>query len=138
MHNDLQTLRHLLSQVVRAAGKRRRELEECLEIGHGNLERIFDGRVDLRVRHIMAVAKLLGVRPGQLIDLGCPEITGAAWRDVEDILAPGRHATAAGLAEQKARDRQELIALIDQSVRRALEQSGLRRPDAPPDGRPPE
>ncbi len=127
--NDLKTLRHLLYQLTRASGRGRRDLEERLGIGHGNLERLFDGRVRLGVRHVLAFAELLGVRPGALLDLGCPETTAGARREVADWLAPGHQAMAGGLAEQKARDRRELAAMIDESVRRALERSGVRPPD---------
>ncbi len=124
--NDLKTLRHLLWQLLRAYGGARRPLEDRLGVGHGNLERLFDGSLHLRVGHVLALAELLGVRPGALLDLGCPETTAAARREVADWLSPGRPAVASGLAEQKARERRELVELIDESVRRALERSGLR------------
>jgi hypothetical protein len=127
--NDLKTLRHLLWQLLRAYGGSRRVLEDRLGVGHGNLERLFDGTLHLRVQHVLAFAELLGVRPGALLDLGCPELTAAARREVADWLSPGRHAVASGLAEQKARERQELVALIDEAVRRALEQNGLQAQD---------
>lgn len=137
MRDDLKTLRHLLSQVTRAAGLGRRQLEERIGVSHGNLDRLFDGQLDLRVRHLVALAQLLEVRPGQLLDLGCPDATAAARQDVEDILAPGRHGAPADLATRKAREREELVALIDTTVQRALAKSGRAR-RRPPDGSPAE
>lgn len=83
------------------------------------------------MRHLLALADLYQVRPGQLLDLGCPETTAAARRDVADLLAPGKDAIAASVAEQqRARDGEDLEARIGKVLRRELERLGLGRPAA--------
>jgi DNA-binding Xre family transcriptional regulator len=91
---DLQNFRYLLGQMIRAERWPRRQLERRLGLGHKNLEKLLDGTMETRLRHILAVAEWLGVRPGELVDLGCPETAAAARRKVADVLidqrGPGR------------------------------------------------
>ena len=100
---DLQNFRYLLGQVIRAERWPRRRLEGRLGLGHKNLEKLLDGTMEVRLRHILAVAEWLGVRPGELVDLGCPETAAAARRKVHDVLAPGREAVEAGVAQKGPR-----------------------------------
>ena len=86
-NNDLRTLRALVREALPTYHGSGRAVEEALGIGHGNLSHLLDGRLELRVRHLLAIATMLGVPPHQFLELGCPETTDAARRDLTDFVA---------------------------------------------------
>lgn len=65
MNADEEVLRfsRLLESVVRVSKISVRELERRLDLGGGSLNRIFSGRIDLKVRHILLVMDALGLDP---------------------------------------------------------------------------
>lgn len=134
---DLQNFRYLLGQVVRAERWPRRQLERRLGLGHANLEKLLDGTMEVRLRHILAVAEWLGVRPGELVDLGCPETAAAARRRVTDVLAPSREALEAGVAQKGAAQAGgDLEAMIEKVVRQVIDQRSPGKAEEPPGGEP--
>lgn len=86
-NSDLCTLRALVREALPTYYGAGRALEEALGIGHGNLSHLLEGRLELRVRHLLAIAKMLGVPPHQFLELGCPETTDAARRDLTDFVS---------------------------------------------------
>lgn len=119
---DLATLRELLRRVAQETRSTSRELEERLEIGHGNLGKLLSGRIELRVRHILAFAELLEVSPGELVAAGCPEATAAATINLEDWLAPPRRPVRAATPGQTAlpASAEELVELLRREIRSEL------------------
>ena len=116
---DLRQLRQVLEQAVRASHMTIREMERSLGLGHGSLYRLFDGNLDLRVRHLLALADLLGVPPTDFLELGCPDAMSRAKRRLTDWIGhSGQEArpTAASLSLE------ELKELIRSTVREELEQ----------------
>ena len=51
----------LLRQAVRAAGFSVSEIERRLGTGPKNLRRVFDGSVDLKFKHVVAVLRIIGM-----------------------------------------------------------------------------
>ncbi len=85
--SDLLTLRALVREALPTYHGAGRAIENALGIGHGNLAHLLDGRLELRVRHLLAIAKMLGVPPHQFLELGCPEANDAARRDLTDFVS---------------------------------------------------
>lgn len=85
--SDLRTLRALVREALPTYHGAGRALEDALGIGHGNLTHLLDGRLELRVRHLLAIARMLSVPPHQFLELGCPEATDSARRDLTDFVA---------------------------------------------------
>lgn len=85
--SDLRRLRALVREALPTYHGAGRALEDALGIGHGNLSHLLDGRLELRVRHLLAIARMLGVPPHQFLELGCPEATDSARRDLTDFVA---------------------------------------------------
>ncbi len=117
---DLKQLRQVLREAVRATRMSTRDLERRLGIGNGNLGRMLDGRLDLRVRHLLALADLLDVPPGDLLELGCPDAVSRAKHRLGDWIgkrsSPPAEPTAASLSLD------QLNELIRNAVQQALEQ----------------
>lgn len=88
MSEDLGQLRAVLRQAVSACRVSRRTIEIAMGIGHGNLERILDGRNELRVRHIIALARFLKVPPQDFLELGVPQPEGGTKYRLHDWVNP--------------------------------------------------
>ena len=87
MSEDLRQLRAVLRQAISASRLSARSIETAMGLGHGNLERILDGRNDLRVRHLLALAKLLKIPPQDFLELGVPQEAGTKYR-LRDWIKP--------------------------------------------------
>lgn len=117
---DLRQLRGLLRDALAHLGMPTRTLEGTLGIGHGNLSHLLEGRLELRVRHLLSIARELGVPPHQFLQIGCPETTSAARRDLGDLIPTARKPAApqpADLDERiRAIVREELAARFGDKV----------------------
>ena len=136
--NDLRSMRRLLGELVEKLDHSHRELEDLLEIGHGNLHKLLDGKIELRVRHLLTFAELLQVAPSELVAAGCPESEAAATRRLSDWLPSLRAAEPARppAHTELPVTREELTRLLRQEVRREVARQAARRPPAAPDGEP--
>ena len=117
MSNDLRQLRGLIREALNQTGMTGRRLEEELEIGHGNLQHLLEGQLELRVRHLLTIARLLKIPPHQLLELGCPDAERTASYDLADVLGrklPQRAKESASLSEDRVRSifREELSRLM--------------------------
>ncbi len=93
---DLAEFRHVLRELVRMVRMSVRDLERTLGIGHGKLEQLLNGEMEIRLRHVLAMAEVLGVSPGDLLTIGCAEATRRARKRVVDWLphlAPKKEGT---------------------------------------------
>ena len=121
MPDDLKQLRAVLREAVRALRIPVRDWERRLGVGHGNLDKLLDGTLELRVRHILAFAKLLRVSPGDLLDTGCPDLVEQAEHRVSDWVASAS-ARSAPKAEPATSPvlSDEIVAAIREAVRQEL------------------
>lgn len=71
--DELEELRAVLREAVAACRLSYREVEDELGLGHGSLQRLLDGRVDVRVHHLVDLARILQVHPMEFLELGFPD-----------------------------------------------------------------
>lgn len=93
---DLAEFRHVLRELVRVLRIPVRDLERTLGVGHGKLEKLLNGELEIRLRHVLALADVLDISPGDLLTMGCTEATRRARRHVVDWLphlAPKKEGT---------------------------------------------
>jgi transcriptional regulator with XRE-family HTH domain len=107
---DLRELRGLLREAVEASRMQTRDIEKALGIGHGNLARLLKGTLELRIRHLLAFARLLNIPPADFLELGCPEASRNARRRLLDWLGPDRRESKA--VSRLPATTQELTELI--------------------------
>jgi len=88
MSEDLRQLRAVLRQAISASRLSSRNIETAMGLGHGYLERILDGRSELRVRHLLALAKLLNVPPQDFLELGVPQPEAGTKYRLKDWIMP--------------------------------------------------
>jgi len=86
--DDQRRLRTVMREAVRASRSPARQLERKIGLGNGNLERLLDGRLVIRVHHLVALARTLGVPPADFLELGFPEAAASAPHRLRDYLAP--------------------------------------------------
>jgi hypothetical protein len=115
---DLASLRDLLREAVAGSRLTGREAEAVLGIGHGNLERLLNGTLELRIRHVLALARHLQVSPADFFAMGCPEAVGAAQHDLAEWVTPPRRRQAGQAPLPKTAD--DLAALIRSAVQQEL------------------
>ena len=61
--DEVRRLARLLEALVQVERVPVRELERRLDLGGGTLNRIFSGKIELKVRHILLVLEALGIKP---------------------------------------------------------------------------
>jgi hypothetical protein len=59
----------VLEAVVKLSELSTRELERRLNLGGGTLNRIFTGKIDLKLRHILLVLEVVGMKPERFFQL---------------------------------------------------------------------
>jgi hypothetical protein len=121
MSDDLRPLRQLLRQAISASGLTVRTIETQVGLGHGKLEHLLDGRQDLRVRHILAFARVLRVPPQDFLALGCPGAQELAKYRLKDWIEPPSFGPRS--AEKNGGAEPELAELVSEAVRKALADS---------------
>jgi hypothetical protein len=76
----------VLEAVVKLSDLSTRELERRLDLGGGTLNRIFTGRIDLKLRHILLVLDVVGMKPARFFQLACgrpaPEGEGSLTTEI--------------------------------------------------------
>jgi transcriptional regulator with XRE-family HTH domain len=130
---DLKDLRQLLREAVDASRMYNRDIEDALEIGHGNLTRLLNGTLELRVRHLLGFARLLKVPPAELLELGCPDAVRTAQHRLMDWLGPDRRREAQD-GPRLPSTPEELIELVRTIVREemaALQVNASKSPSPP-------
>jgi transcriptional regulator with XRE-family HTH domain len=117
---DLDELRRLLREAVEAAraSMHTRDIEAALGVGHGNLERLLNGTLELRVRHLLGFARLLEIPPADFFELGCAKAAAAAQHRLLDWLGPDRRRAQGSL--RLPSNPEELAELIRSAVREEL------------------
>jgi hypothetical protein len=85
---DMNSLRALLREAIAGSRLNTREAEEALGMAHGSLEGVLKGKLELKVRHILALAAVLRVSPADFFVLGCPNANDAAQHELVEWLSP--------------------------------------------------
>jgi hypothetical protein len=115
MSRELAPLREVLGRAVAVARLRRNTIEQALELPRGGWDDLLSGRRVLRVRHLLALARLLSVPPEDLLDAGLPDASSPAGPRLLDWIDPARSRSA------RAASAEDLQTLIRDTIRRELD-----------------
>jgi transcriptional regulator with XRE-family HTH domain len=113
---ELKPLRAVLKRAVAAARLHRRTVEQALDLPPGAWDDLIAGKRILRVRHLLALARLLGVPPEDFLETALPEASRTADRRLADWIEPAQPRFA---SPQPAGD--DWQALVKEAVRRELD-----------------
>jgi hypothetical protein len=119
MSEDLRQLRAVMRQAIGACGLSSRNIETAMGIGHGALERILDGRNDVRVRHILGLARLLKVPPQDFLELGVLQPEAGTKYRLTDWVMPRKMAPP-NAAETTADPGDDVAKLVRETVQQTL------------------
>ena|SRR5436305_2142391 len=115
MSRQLKPLREVLQRAVAAARLRQQTIEQILALPRGGWDELVSGRRVLRVRHLLALARLLSVPPEDLLEAGFPEASSPTGLRLTDWIDPARPRFAS------APPAGDLQTLIRDTVRSELE-----------------
>jgi DNA-binding Xre family transcriptional regulator len=91
-NDGLDLVRALLGLALTKLPISPRKIEDALQIGHGTLPRLLDGRMDLKLYHLLPLCKILQIHPSELLERGLPH--WEATRSIDDWLPPDQRQAA--------------------------------------------
>ncbi len=116
--DGLELVRALLGRALVALPLSPRKIEDALQIGHGTLPRLLDGRMDLKLRHLLPLCAVLKIHPADLLQRGLPD--WEATRRIDDWLPPDHREAAPATALSD-----EILQAIRTVVREEISRAGL-------------
>jgi transcriptional regulator with XRE-family HTH domain len=119
MSEDLRQLRAVMRQAISACRMSSRNIETAMGLGHGALERILDGRNDIRVRHILGLARLLKVPPQDFLELGVLQPEAGTKYRLKDWIMP-REMAPPDAAKTTADPGEDVAKLVREAVQQTL------------------
>jgi hypothetical protein len=75
---DIRRYAKVLEAVVKLSDLSTREIERRLDLGGGTLNRIFTGKIDLKLRHMLLVLEVVGMKPERFFQLASRQPTAGA------------------------------------------------------------
>lgn len=69
-------VRAVLRDAVRLSSWTNRDIERKFGWSPGYLSRLFGGRIDLRVEHVLTLCDTIGIKPGDFFRIACPPPAG--------------------------------------------------------------
>ncbi len=110
---EVARIRELLRTVVRVAGVSNREMERQLGQSPGYLSRLFAGTIEIKLRHVLEILRLVKVEPAEFFHLVYPRpgVSSATGRRAREVLTLFSHVTG----------EQPRQAKVDEMVREAVE-----------------
>jgi transcriptional regulator with XRE-family HTH domain len=120
MSEDLRQLRAVLRQAISASRLSARDVETAMGCGHGSLERLLDGRNEIRVRHILGLARLLKVPPQDFLELGVHQPEGGPKYRLRDWIMPPEFGPPNAAAKKTSAPSNDVAALVREAVQEAL------------------
>lgn len=131
----------MLESLVRMAGGSARQLEEQLDYGAGTVQRLFSGKIALKLRHVLLILDVLGIPPSQFFREAFqdeerlrsePEMAARVLELLERNLSPrsrisrGRRQRAAPPSSPAISDEE-----LERRLRAALDRMGFVPPQGP-------
>lgn len=126
IEDEVRRATKLLETVMQAAGLTRKDLDQRLGAGPGYVSQVLTGRMELKLRHILAILRALDVEPSLFFQTLYPDARPSTDQAVmEEFLKRFQKlgfgtGTAAPPPPPPVLDPQELERLIQTAVRTAL------------------
>jgi len=70
---EVQRLIRVLTTALRILGISNREIEKRLQLSPSYLSRLFNGLIELRMEHLLSIARAIGLKPAELFHLAYPK-----------------------------------------------------------------
>ncbi|MEA2605021.1 MAG: hypothetical protein QOF89_6013 [Acidobacteriota bacterium] len=112
----------VLRTAIRLLGLTNREIERRLSLTPSYLGRLFGGSIELKVEHVLAISRAMGLEPAELFELAYPrrpDPPTEAARTIRKLLRDMQPPEPEGRPAVAISD-EELQQKIQESVRQAL------------------
>ena len=123
--DGLDLVRALLNRALAALLISPRQIEDALQIGHGTLPRLLDGRMELKLRHLLPLCQVLQIHPGELLQRGLPH--WEAPHSIDDWLPPDHRQAARPAAALSDELLQAIRTVVREEISRAGSASGVKQ-----------
>lgn len=120
---DTKAVLEIVRRAVAAAPGTKHEVEQAMEIGHGRLAEIFDGGMELRVRHVNGLARYLKVPASDFFRLALVEAERSSPHRLEDWIVHNPDPPSKRRAAEKQPDadlKESLREMIREEIAAAL------------------
>lgn len=135
VESEVDRISDLLQGYMRFKNMTVRDVERELGWGRGTLNRLFNGRSELKMRHVLEVAACLGLTPEQFFLMAykqMPEGTTTLERVLATLEMLGERVVPAAKKERPAPQvsLDDLQPLMEEMMRRMLAERGMDEPGA--------
>lgn len=124
-NDGLDLVRALLAMALSRLPISPRRIEDALQIGHGTLPRLLDGRMELKLRHLLPLCKILKIHPAQLLERGLPDWEAA--HSIDDWLPPHHREAPRPAAALSDEVLEAIRTVVREEISRASPAPGVKR-----------
>jgi transcriptional regulator with XRE-family HTH domain len=127
MTPETQHLLNVLRSTIRVLGYTFNDVGDKLGVGSGYLSRLFAGKIELKVDHVVTIARAIGFEPEEIFHLAYPRVKepqSIAAQQYQALVSGGGSSSSGGATRGS-----EPASDIDAAVARAIQK--LLAPGAP-------
>jgi transcriptional regulator with XRE-family HTH domain len=120
---EVDRLLNVLRTSIRLLGLTNREIERRLGLTPSYLSRIFSGTIELKMEHVLAIARAMGLAPWELFELAYPRRSdppSESFRSIRTVLRDMQPPPEPPARPDAGLTVEEIERKIQESVRRAL------------------
>jgi transcriptional regulator with XRE-family HTH domain len=128
---EVERLMKLLRTAMRMLGLTNREVERRLGYTPSYLSRLFGGAIELKVEHVMAIARAMGLQPAEFFALAYPkqpepptEAAGVLWAVLRELQPPAAARVEAPKPPPSGITAEEIDARIQTALRQFFSNLG--------------
>jgi transcriptional regulator with XRE-family HTH domain len=118
MESQTAHLIHVLKSSIAALGFTQKEVERRLGLSQGYLSRLFGGQIDLKMDQVVAIARVLKVKPEEIFRLAFPADQGEPTLQTLRLQEAFGVTTPQPPAESLSRIEKEIDRLVERALAR--------------------
>jgi transcriptional regulator with XRE-family HTH domain len=137
MAPETQHLLSVLRSTIRVLGYSYNDVAAKLGVGSGYLSRLFAGKIELKVDHVVSIARAIGFEPEEIIHLAYPapknppSLAAARYQELVSGVAPATWRSASRSAPAAPANEADLDAAVARAFQKLLAPAAA--PLLPPD-----
>jgi transcriptional regulator with XRE-family HTH domain len=122
--DEVDRLMNVLRTSIRLLGLSNREIERRLGLTPSYVSRLFAGTIELKVEHVVAIVRAIGLQPWEFFELAYPKRSGPISESFQTIRTLLRDMQPPAEAAPDPVLTEEIDRRIQEAVREALREMG--------------